>query len=147
MFQNILIVCVGNICRSPTAEHLLKRLLPSHSIQSAGLHALSGQDADLQAIKTALSHGVLISGHTARQLTPDMCEAADLILVMEPEHLDAVADIYPPARGKSMLFGQWLPQQSIIDPFGHNNAAFETAFIHLQAAAEAWANKLTNTSN
>ena len=72
MFQNILVVCLGNICRSPTAERLLQKKLPRHQISSAGLKALTGNDADFQAIKTALKHGVIVAGHTARQLTAEM---------------------------------------------------------------------------
>ena len=84
MFQNILVVCMGNICRSPIAERILQKKLPGHRVSSAGINALAGKDADFQAIKTALKHGVVVAGHTARQLTPEMCNAADLILVMEP---------------------------------------------------------------
>ncbi len=84
MYQKILIVCIGNICRSPTAERLLQQKMPHLQVSSAGLRALAGKDADLQAIRTALRRGVVIAGHTARQLTAAMCEEADLILVMEP---------------------------------------------------------------
>ena len=106
MFQNILVVCMGNICRSPTAERILQKKLPNHRISSAGINALAGKDADFQAIKTALKHGVIVAGHTARQLTPKMCDEADLILVMEPAHIDMVADIQPSARSKAFLLAQ-----------------------------------------
>lgn len=76
MFQNILVVCHGNICRSPTAERILQKKLPKHRISSAGIQALTGKDADFQAIKTALKHGVVVAGHTARQLTVEMCDKA-----------------------------------------------------------------------
>ena len=111
MFQNILVVCMGNICRSPTAERILQKKLPNHRISSAGINALAGKDADFQAIKTALKHGVIVAGHTARQLTPQMCDEADLILVMEPAHIDMVADIQPSARSKAFLLAQWLPKK------------------------------------
>ena len=67
MYHNILIVCLGNICRSPTAERIMQKKLPGHRISSAGIKALAGKDADFQAIKTALKHGVIVAGHTARQ--------------------------------------------------------------------------------
>lgn len=47
MFNNILVVCVGNICRSPTAERLLQRYHPELKVESAGLGALVGKGADL----------------------------------------------------------------------------------------------------
>ncbi|MGN6956022.1 low molecular weight phosphotyrosine protein phosphatase, partial [Neisseria sp. P0015.S004] len=77
-------VCIGNICRSPTAERIMQIKLPGHRISSAGIKALAVKDADFQAIKTALKHGVFVAGDTARQMTATMCEQADLILVMEP---------------------------------------------------------------
>ena len=97
---------MGNICRSPTAERILQKKLPNRRISSAGINALAGKDADFQAIKTALKHGVIVAGHTARQLTPRMCDEADLILVMEPAHIDMVADIQPSARSKAFLLAQ-----------------------------------------
>ncbi|ASK26862.1 low molecular weight protein-tyrosine-phosphatase [Neisseria chenwenguii] len=146
MFQNILVVCLGNICRSPTAERILQKKLPRHRISSAGLKALVGKDADFQAIKTALKHGVVVAGHTARQLTPDMCDAADLILVMEPEQIDMVADIKPSARSKTILFAQWLPRKTVPDPYKQSNEVFEAVYRQLEEAADTWVRKLSNHS-
>lgn len=142
MFQNILVVCHGNICRSPTAERILQKKLPNHRISSAGIKALVGKDADFQAIKTALKHGVVVAGHTARQLTPEMCDQADLILVMEPEQIDKVADIQPSARSKTILFAQWLPKKTIPDPFKQSAEMFEAVFQQLEEAAQSWEQKL-----
>lgn len=143
MYQKILIVCIGNICRSPTAERLLQQKMPHLQVSSAGLRALAGKDADLQAIRTALSHGIVVAGHTARQLTADMCREADLILVMEPWHIDGVAAVLPSARSKTMLLGQWLPKKSIPDPYGQTDDVFESVFRQINEAAEQWAFKLT----
>ncbi|VEJ21918.1 arsenate reductase/protein-tyrosine-phosphatase family protein [Neisseria animaloris] len=143
MYQKILIVCIGNICRSPTAERLLQQKMPLLNISSAGLRAVTGKDAELQAIRTALKHGVIVAGHTARQLTPEMCKEADLILVMEPIHIEMVADILPEARRKTMLFAQWLPKKSIPDPFQQPDEVFEAVYRQLADAAEQWAMKLT----
>ena len=142
MYHNILIVCLGNICRSPhsRADHAEK--LPGHQISSAGIKALAGKDADFQAIKTALKHGVIVAGHTARQLTAPMCEQADLILVMEPSQIDMVADIHPPARSKTMLFAQWLPKKTVPDPYKQSSEMFEAVFEQLNAAADTWKTKL-----
>ena len=142
MYHNILIVCLGNICRSPTAERIMQKKLPGHRISSAGINALAGKDADFQAIKTALKHGVIVAGHTARQLTAQMCEQADLILVMEPCQIDMVADIHPPARSKTMLFAQWLPKKTVPDPYKQSSEMFEAVFEQLNAAADTWKTKL-----
>ena len=142
MYHNILIVCLGNICRSPTAERIMQKKLPGHRISRAGIKALAGKDADFQAIKTALKHGVIVAGHTARQLTAQMCEQADLILVMEPCQIDMVADIHPPARSKTMLFAQWLPKKTVPDPYKQSSEMFEAVFEQLNAAADTWKTKL-----
>lgn len=143
MFNNILVVCHGNICRSPTAERILQKKLPKHRISSAGIKALEGTDADFQAIKTALKHGVVVAGHTARQLTADMCDDADLILVMESKQINQVADIQPSARSKTILFAQWLNKKTVPDPFRQSPEMFEAVFRQLEEAAESWARKLT----
>ncbi|MBF0804002.1 MULTISPECIES: low molecular weight protein-tyrosine-phosphatase [Neisseria] len=143
MFQKILIVCVGNICRSPTAERLLQQKMPHLQVFSAGLKAAAGKDADLQAIRTALRHGLIIAGHTARPLTAAMCETADLILVMEPRHIDEVAAVLPAARSKTMLLGQWLPKQHIPDPYGQSDEMFEAVYRLIDEAVEQWAFRLT----
>lgn len=145
MFHNILVVCLGNICRSPTAERILQKKLPQHCISSAGIRALAGKDADFQAIKTALKHGTIVAGHTARQLDAALCEQADLILVMESSQIDKVADISPSARSKTMLLAQWLPKKSIPDPYNQSEEVFESVYNQIEEAAQSWADKLTGS--
>ena len=99
-FDSILVVCVGNICRSPTAERLLKQALPHKTISSAGISALAGHAADDTATAVADQNGVSLEGHVARQLTREMCQQHDLILVMEQKHMEAVSRIAPEVRGK-----------------------------------------------
>ena len=120
----------------------MQKKLPGHQISSAGIKARAGKDADFQAIKTALKHGVIVAGHTARQLTAQMCEQADLILVMEPSQIDMVADIHSPARSKTMLFAQWLPKKTVPDPYKQSSEMFEAVFEQLNAAADTWKTKL-----
>ncbi|WP_273858895.1 arsenate reductase/protein-tyrosine-phosphatase family protein [Photobacterium sp. GSS17] len=142
MFEKILVVCVGNICRSPSGEYLLKSLLPHKQIASAGVGALVGKPADAKAVEVALEHGVNMEGHSARQLTAEMCCEYDLILVMEKGHVEAVTRIAPEARGKTMLFGQWIGQKNIPDPYRQSREAFEHAYALIDEAANAWAKKV-----
>ena len=65
MFNSILIVCVGNICRSPTGERLMKHYCPHIQVSSAGLGALVNYPADENAIKVAAQHDLSLEG-TAR---------------------------------------------------------------------------------
>ncbi len=142
MFNKILVVCVGNICRSPTGEALLKKLLPHKDIRSAGVQALVGHVADEQAKKVALIRGVEMQEHVAAQLDIQMCQEADLILVMETSHINAVENICPTVRGKVMLFGQWLSNKEIADPYRQSDDMFELVYQQIEAAANKWAAKL-----
>ena len=118
MFNKILVVCVGNICRSPAAEAKLRQLAPaSVQIASAGIQALVDHPADPQAQEEARKDGLDLSAHRARQLTDAMCQAHDLILVMEERHIESVCQISPSARGKVMLLGRWSNQQEVADPY------------------------------
>ncbi|MGR5094940.1 low molecular weight phosphotyrosine protein phosphatase [Vibrio maritimus] len=146
MFNNILVVCVGNICRSPTAERALQKLVPTKKVTSAGIAAeksrLVGKTADTMAIDTASRYQLDVSNHSARQLTADMCRDNDLILVMEKGHIDAVCDIAPAARGKTMLFGQWENQQEIPDPYRQSQEAFDHVFKLIEQSASQWSKRL-----
>ncbi|MGF1788263.1 protein tyrosine phosphatase [Photobacterium swingsii] len=142
MFDKILVVCVGNICRSPSGEYMLKKLLPTKEIASAGVGALVGKPADKIAAQVAQEHGISLDGHVAQQVTSDLCRDYDLILVMEKGHIDAVANIAPEARGKTMLFGQWIGQKDIPDPYRQSREAFDHAYALIDGAAQAWAQKL-----
>ncbi|PST85884.1 phosphotyrosine protein phosphatase [Photobacterium sp. NCIMB 13483] len=146
MFNKILVVCVGNICRSPSGERILQAKLPNKHIASAGVgtakSGLSGKSADKMAAEVALTHGYSLEGHQAQQLSSDLCRDFDLILVMEKGHIDAVTSIAPEARGKTMLFGQWIGQQDIPDPYRLSKEAFDHAYDLIDQAATAWAKKL-----
>ena len=140
-FDSILVVCIGNICRSPTAERLLKQALPHKTISSAGISALAGHAADNTATAVADQNGVSLEGHVARQLTRELCQQHDLILVMEQKHIDAVTRIAPEVRGKTMLYGHWI-KRDIPDPYRQSREAFEFTYDLLADATQAWAQRL-----
>lgn len=146
MFSNILVVCVGNICRSPTGERLLQSLLPNKKVASAGIAVekshLTGKPADDMASTVALEHDISLEGHSAQQLTPELCAKYDLILVMEKGHQEALTKIAPEARGKTMLFGQWTGGKNIPDPHRQSREAFDHAYALIEEAAHAWTKKL-----
>ncbi len=146
-YDKILIVCAGNICRSPLAEHLLKPQLPDCFVASAGVTAWVGQGADPKVIDVARRHHLDLSGlngHGAKQLTPQMCLFADLILVMEEQHIGAVAAIQPLARSKTMLLGQWTGQKNIPDSYRRDQAFFDKVYQQIADACNIWAKKLSH---
>lgn len=144
MFDSILVVCVGNICRSPTGERLLKQLLPTKDIDSAGIGAVVGSSADAVASQVAEAHGVSLDNHVSKQLTRELCRRYSLILVMEKSHIEAVTRLAPEVRGKTMLFGHWLNQKDIPDPYGKSQEAFEFVYRLLADSAHKWANALNS---
>jgi protein-tyrosine phosphatase len=130
----------GNICRSPTAEHLLKDKLANNDIKvtSAGLTALVGKSADAITAAVALRNNIDLSAHRARQLSGSFTTENDLILVMEQRHLSDLHSRYPNARGKTFLLGKWLNNTEISDPYQQRIEAFEHVYQLINKACTAW---------
>lgn len=144
MFRKILIVCVGNICRSPTAEMLLRNALdPSDiSVTSAGLNARVGESMEPNALSVLEEQGGAAQEFKARQITPAIVNESDLILVMEKEHVKGVLSIASHARGKVFLLGKWQSEHEIKDPYRQGKAAFVHAHALIEDAVCSWAQRL-----
>ncbi|MEO3682792.1 low molecular weight protein-tyrosine-phosphatase [Shewanella vesiculosa] len=140
MFDSVLMVCAGNICRSPTAEYVLKSKLTDKNITitSAGLTALVAKPADAMAQKIALSHGVVMENHQGQQLSSQLIASNSVILVMEQRHLNDVHSRYPEARGKTFLLGKWINNAEIPDPYRQSQEAFEHVYALIDSACSAW---------
>ena len=140
MFNSILVVCAGNICRSPTGEYLLKGKLADSDIKvsSAGLTALVGKGAEATATSIALSNNIDMSAHKGRQLSVSLIAENDLILVMEERHLSDLLGQYPQARGKTFLLGKWIDNTEIPDPYRQSHEAFEHVYQLIDRACSAW---------
>lgn len=140
MFKRILTVCIGNICRSPTAEYVLRQRLAPRGIEvaSAGLHALSGEPMEATALQLLAEHGIDGKAHRARQLTAAMLREADLVLGAEKRHVDAMIRMAPAASGKIFLFDHWVNQRDIPDPYMQEREAFERVFGMLEQGVDGW---------
>ncbi len=147
MISNILIVCIGNICRSPMAEALLRHTLSSQSaskpfqIRSAGIGALLGNPADNHAQKLMAHRGLDISNHRATQLNRDLVQWADLILVMETDHQHYIESLFPTVRGKIYRLGEW-DDFDIEDPYQLGIDAFRKTLSDIERGVAAWRSKL-----
>ncbi len=92
----VLVVCTGNICRSPFVERVLRaRLGPAAQVESAGTRALVGEPADPQVQTLLVERGIDGTGHAARRLTPDLITDADLVLTATRDHRSAVLALRP----------------------------------------------------
>jgi protein-tyrosine phosphatase len=107
---SVLIVCTGNIARSPMAELLLEAMSDPRSglvVSSAGVHALVGQPMD-PGSAAAMNHlGLDPSRHRARQFEPVMAENADLILTAERYHLEVVLHQVPTALRRTFTIKEF----------------------------------------
>jgi protein-tyrosine-phosphatase len=100
---SILIICTGNICRSPMGEALLRRDMASQSadstVSSAGTTDLGGRESPRHAVRTMDKLGIDISGHRSRLATAEILEGSDLILCMAREHVrwvvESDVELYP----------------------------------------------------
>ncbi len=142
MFSSVLVVCIGNICRSPLGERLLKTNLPGLTISSAGLGAMVGHRADETAATAAAEISVSLDGHVARQLTAEIGSAHELILVMEPHQKAELSRRFPQLSGRTMLFDQWAGAKGIADPYRHPIEFHRTVRDQIVGAAEGWIKRL-----
>lgn len=95
----VLVVCTGNVCRSPFIERLLRPSLTPAGVRvaSAGTGALVGAAMDPRAAAQLQAHGGDPAGFVARQITPTLVDEADLVLTATRAHRAAVVAMHPPA--------------------------------------------------
>jgi protein-tyrosine phosphatase len=141
----VLFVCLGNICRSPTAEgvfrHLLRQEAPQLQVEidsagTAGYH--TGDSPDLRSQRAALRRGIDLSGLRARQIEPADFADFDLILAMDRANLLELEGMRPAhSRAAVRLFLEYAPQLNrleVPDPYYGGASGFEEV-LDLSAAA------------
>lgn len=135
VIRHVLFVCVGNLCRSPMAEALLRDKVRSEPaplrVSSAGLAAVVGAPADPLAVELMAARGLDLSEHRARQLTPSLLLEPDLVLVMEAWQKREVEKVWSGARGRVYRVGHW-GGFDVPDPFRKPKAAFERALQEIE---------------
>jgi protein-tyrosine phosphatase len=132
----VLFVCLGNICRSPTAEGVLRQLAAQEAprleleIDSAGTADYHvGAAPDPRSQRAALRRGIDISGLRARQVSKDDFARFDLILAMDRSNLVELEDIKPGNSHAALkLFLDYAPElnlRDVPDPYYRDASAFD----------------------
>lgn len=140
-FDNILVVCVGNICRSPMAAAILAKRYPQKHIDSAGLSALIDHPADTKAIEVMAVDDIDISTHVAKQISEELVGKADLILTMSTSQTKWIEEKWPHCRGKTFRIGHWI-DKDITDPYRSPKSVFEAAKSNIIDSLEQWNEKI-----
>ena len=130
MFK-ILVLCTANICRRPLGEaifnhYIFKQGLEKNiSVESAGIWATDGYPASTLAINIAKDHGIDVSKHLSKSITPEMINSSNLILCMTSGHKKELLLFFPKLESKIFTLKEYghkkQPQKiSIDDPIGMN---------------------------
>jgi protein-tyrosine phosphatase len=139
--NNLLVICIGNICRSPMAQGLLRKAFPEKTVRSAGIDALVGNPADPYSIQIMQEQGIDISGHRAQKLTGRMVSEADLILTMDSEQKRYIERVYPAAKGKVLRSGEF-GDFDIPDPYRQDMHNFRQTYRLIVQGMDELARKI-----
>lgn len=142
IFQRILLICTGNVCRSPMAEGLWRhRLNTDYTIASAGIGALVGAPPVEHAVTAMHEWGIDISEHRARQIDECIARDFDLLLVMEDQQKQWIEQHMPFLRGRVQPLGRWT-DGDIFDPYRGPEREFIQVRTLIDEATNAWLQKL-----
>jgi protein-tyrosine phosphatase len=135
--STLLVLCVGNVCRSPMAQGLLASQLPAWRVHSAGLEALVGAPADETAVRLLHERGLDIAPHRAAQVTRRMCLDSDMIFVMSREQRRQLESLYPETCGRVFRLAEHA-DRDIPDPYRQPEPAFRHALKLIEDGVASW---------
>jgi len=146
MHVQVLFVCMGNICRSPTAQGVFRKLLETEGLRavigtdSAGTHGYhTGEPPDRRAQETALRRGIDLSDLRARLVTPEDFSRFDYVLAMGRDNFQDLSAVCPRGtESKLRLFMDFAPHmriREVSDPYYGTAGGFEQVFDLVEAAS------------
>jgi protein-tyrosine-phosphatase/predicted ATP-grasp superfamily ATP-dependent carboligase len=142
--RSLLFLCYGNICRSPVAEQLAKRVLTNLEIESAGFHPQEGRRSPQNIICAANRIGIDLVHSSSRCLTRQQIQLADLIFVMDAKNYGDLIGQYPEAANRTLLLGLFLeqPTVNIPDPYRASDEKAWEVVSQISRAINALARQL-----
>lgn len=142
--KRVLIICTGNVCRSPMAMGLLRQRLAEDGlsdqvqVSSAGVYGLDDSPASQPGVEVLAGRGIDISGHRAHTVSQSEIAEADLVLVMEEGHRRTLFYTYPHLLGKVFLLSEMSGNYyDIKDPYRQPKEAYQRTVDELAALIEA----------
>ncbi len=140
-YNRIVVVCTGNICRSPMAEGVLRTRLArvgcrGIEVSSMGVRGLEGRPATPEACRACSEHGIDISAHQARALVMEELAGADLVLTMDLVQRDIVLEVRPELESRTVLLAAW-PREArlgdiVHDPIGRPLRVYRQVFADIE---------------
>lgn len=140
--KSFLFICSGNVCRSPFAEHVARKVARKREFFSAGMKVSKSNPPPPEAVVAAEEFGVKLDGHRSREITPDMVESFDMVLAMEASQFQGLKKAYSDLSGKIFLLpfyeeapdkkGNWFYRYNIEDPYGKSLEAFQNCFRRIE---------------
>lgn len=144
--KSVLFVCMGNICRSPTAEGVFRKLVQERGladrfeIDSAGTHAYHvGEPPDRRAVEAAARRGIALSTIRARQVADEDFDRFDLIVAMDEDNLERLQRLGRTGRARVTLFLEYAAStelRGVPDPYYGGGNGFEQVLDLVEEAAE-----------
>ncbi len=138
----IMMVCAGNMCRSPFAEYYMRARLEKagveHECFSRGLLAMPGRKVPSTAQRIGLEFGVDMSAHISQPLLAPDVDRAAMIIVMEAEQRQRLSKMRPASIGKVFLLSQPMGGKTVRDPMGKNGDYFREVYSEITTMVDAW---------
>ncbi len=143
----VLFVCMGNICRSPTAQGIFSKLVEDHeldrqiAIDSAGTHAYHvGNPPDMRATEAALRRGIDLTPQRARRVKPEDFVVFDYILAMDQDNYVDLESICPSGQEHKLKlfveFASGVKGKDVPDPYYGGDTGFERVLDLIETASE-----------
>lgn len=136
--NRVLVICSGNICRSPFAANVLQGVAPGKVVKSAGTLVRASRESPEEAVAAAAASQVNLSVHRSRTVTSEDMKSSDLVIIFDRNNWLALRSMCPAIMSKVAYLGAANPREplEVQDPFGRGLDEFYSCYRRLQTLAE-----------